>query len=311
MAKHKLHGLLNKELIMILLNNKLRIILFMLCIFIFVMPTNLALPFLYDSDKEPLQVVALDPRIPSWYSVKDWEVKYCLNYANEKDAIEVRTSPDNKNTDFGNVISAQAYKSTVPNPDDPTKTTFLYEVSYFVMPGKEVTYKVQLLKSLISFFLSAIIPYIKKAVTLYINSFRKLKKFSWRIVISMLIDFVYLISIIAILMFANAKLAYHLQSETLPLAKEIGVIRSAQMNTINQETGEINIKQLEESSQKIPSILSGLKSSLKQFLFVLGISLILIIILTTIFKTINWSFVRDSFKDFGKFMFYNLVWVAV
>ncbi|MBS3121874.1 hypothetical protein J4434_03260 [Candidatus Woesearchaeota archaeon] len=148
MAKHKLHGLLNKELIMILLNNKLRIILFMLCIFIFVMPTNLALPFLYDSDKEPLQVGALDPRIPSWYSVKDWEVKYCLNYANEKDAIEVRTSPDNKNTDFGNVISAQAYKSTVPNPDDPTKTTFLYEVSYFVMPGKEVTYKVQLLKSL-------------------------------------------------------------------------------------------------------------------------------------------------------------------
>ena len=166
-------------------------------------------------------------------------------------------------------------------------------------------------KIVISFFLSAIIPYIKKAITLYINSFRKLKKFSWRIVISMLIDFVYLISIIAILMFANAKLAYHLQSETLPLAKEIGVIRSAQMNTINQETGEINIKQLEESSQKIPSILSGLKSSLKQFLFVLGISLILIIILTTIFKTINWSFVRDSFKDFGKFMFYNLVWVAV
>jgi len=101
-----------------------------------------SLPLFYDENTEAFHSAIIDPRIPGWYPIYDWEVKYCMTKKGLDETPPDVTASDTEN--YGEVVGAYAYKTRIPNPLDPEEELWSYEISYFLMVGEAVEFEVQL-----------------------------------------------------------------------------------------------------------------------------------------------------------------------
>lgn len=106
-----------------------------------------AFSFYYDDSKEALEAAAyIDPRIPGWYDVSEWELSVCSAWGGYSKAEDITASAGELNENVGGLtLSIQAYKSPYLNPQDLTGNYTLYEVSWLFIPADEqVEYKLML-----------------------------------------------------------------------------------------------------------------------------------------------------------------------
>jgi hypothetical protein len=116
---------------------------FMLTIILLVLPLTQGLPFFYEKETDGMYSSILDPRIPGWYKVDPWEVKWCMSKA-VSDYVPTQQGGGSDFSSYGNVAGIYAYKTKIINEENPDELVYMYEISYFLMPTQEIEYKVKL-----------------------------------------------------------------------------------------------------------------------------------------------------------------------
>ncbi|MBT4825020.1 hypothetical protein HN695_00245 [Candidatus Woesearchaeota archaeon] len=140
--------------------------------------------------------------------------------------------------------------------------------------------------------------------TAYIDSWKNINvSYIWTI----LLDISFILIVVMIYMFGYAKLGGYLQGDLIPAAQEYGLLKEETM----KDSSQIDIQGIKELAEKHQELGSEVYSSTYKIAGLLIALILLMGFISTAYKTITWSFIRQSFKRFWKFFLYNLIFLLI
>jgi hypothetical protein len=140
---------------------------------------------------------------------------------------------------------------------------------------------------------------------LFISSFKELRKST---MLTMLLDLVFILLIIILFVVAKSIISYYVYNDVLPMGEQIAEMKAKYLQNIEsfKNNESINTEEIPDFSKDIAPPPSRYK-----ILLTIVITFMILVLFVSLFKTILWSFTKNTFKKFWKLFTLNVLLFSV